>query len=69
MQRYGFQKEESAVNIPELNAMFDRLGKSMDLAEISKLMREVYRYSYDNYLIIPICQLSEITATHQKIPK
>ncbi len=68
MQRYYFKKEESAVNIPELDERFEKLQRSLDLDEISSLMREIYRYAYDHYLIIPVCQLSEITATNQKIP-
>ena len=69
MQFYYFKWKESAVNIPYLNERFDRINKSLNVDEISKLLVEIYRYSYDNYLIIPICELSELTATTKRIPK
>ena len=69
MQNYFFIKEESTVNIPELNEKFERIDKSLDVAEISRLLTDIYRYSYDHYLVVPICELSEITATAKKIPK
>ena len=41
----------------------------MDVAEISKLMAEIYRYAYDHYLMIPICEISDMIATTKKVPK
>ncbi len=69
MQRYYFKYLESAVNIPELNERFERIEKTLDLAEALKLTTEIYRYAYDHYLIVPICELSELTATTKRIPK
>jgi hypothetical protein len=41
----------------------------MDIAEISKLLAEMYRYSYDQYLMIPICEIPDLGATTKRIPQ
>ena len=64
---YG-KKKESACNIPELNQKFERAEKSMDLAEISRLLAEIYRYAYDHHLWLPICEIPEKIATTKEIP-
>ena len=69
-ERFYYSKSpRSRVNIPELTERFERIDKSLDLDEISKLMVEIYRYSYDHYLEIPICELNDLIATTKKIPK
>ncbi len=68
-ERYYFKQPTSAVNIPELNEKFERIEKSLDIAEISRLLVEVYNYDYDQHLNIPICEISDITATTKRIPK
>ncbi len=68
-QKWFFKDPRSTVNIPELNERFGRIEKSLDIAEISKLMGEIYRYAYDQYLMIPICEVSDINATTKRIPK
>ncbi len=69
MEKWYFKSVLSAVNIPQLNERFERIEKSIDIAEISKLMAEIYRYAYDNYLFIPICDIPEKIATTKRIPK
>jgi peptide/nickel transport system substrate-binding protein len=58
----------STVNIPDLNEKFRRMEKSKDVNEISKILAEIYRYAYDNYLMVPMCELSEKIATRKWIP-
>jgi len=67
-QMWDFTNRRSAVNIPELNERFRRMGKSTDIAEISKLVVEIYRYAYDQYLNIPICEFPDQIATTKRIP-
>ena len=63
-------RDEVAIcRIPELDKRFDRIAMSLDPGEVEKIMREIYRYAYDHYLIVPICELSELTATTKKIAK
>jgi peptide/nickel transport system substrate-binding protein len=66
---YYHNSMRSSVNILELNDRFKRIEKSMDIAEIYRLMVEIYRYAYDNYLMIPICEIPDLIATTKKIPK
>ena len=68
-ERFYFKNPRSRVNIPELNERFEKIEKSLDVAEIYKLMVEIYRYSYDHYLTIPICELDDMIATTKRIPK
>jgi ABC-type transport system substrate-binding protein len=69
-EKYSFRDEkQSTVNIPELNERFERIKKSTDVAEISKLLAEIYRYAYDQYLIIPICEIPDVVATTKRILK
>ncbi len=68
MERYYGKNMMSRVDIPELNEKFERIVKSTDVAEMSKLMAEIYRYAYDQYLMIPICEFPEKIATTKRIP-
>jgi ABC-type transport system substrate-binding protein len=67
--KFYFRNSESTVNIPEVNEKFDRIVKSMDISEISKLLSEIYRYGYDQYLMIPIAEINDLVATTKRIPK
>ncbi len=66
---FAHKSGRSTVNIPELNERFERIEKSLDIDEISKLLSEIYRYAYDNYLMIPICEIPDKIATTKRIPK
>ncbi len=66
--RWDFNVPRSTVNIPELNEKFERIGKSLDISEIARLLVEISRYAYDHYLLVPICELPDKIAHTQKIP-
>ncbi len=66
---FAHKSGRSTVNIPELNARFERIEKSLDIDEISKLLSEIYRYAYDSYLMIPICEIPDKIATTKKVPQ
>jgi peptide/nickel transport system substrate-binding protein len=68
VEKWYFKNGRSAVNIPEVNERFDRIEKSMDVAEISRLIAELYRYAYDNYLMIPICEIPIKLTTSKRVP-
>ncbi len=67
--KWFFGNPRSSANIPALNERFEKMRKSRDVAEISKLMREIYGYAYDQYLMIPICQIPDMIATTKRIPQ
>jgi peptide/nickel transport system substrate-binding protein len=69
IEKFSNKSKLSTVNIPELNQKIDRIEKSMDISEISRLMAEIYQYAYDNYLMIPICETFVEIATTKRIPK
>jgi ABC-type transport system substrate-binding protein len=68
-EKFSSKSKISTVNILELNEKIDRIEKSLDIAEVSKLMAEIYRYAYDQYLMIPICETLDQIATTPKISK
>ena len=69
MDRWYFKNPRSRVNVPELNEKFEKMEKSVDVAEVAKLLAEVYRYNYEQYSQIPICEIPEKIATTKRIPK
>jgi peptide/nickel transport system substrate-binding protein len=69
MDKWYGKYPRSSANIPELNEKFDRIEKSLDVAEVSSLLSDIYRFAYDNYLAIPICEISDRIATIKRIPK
>ena len=68
-EKWYFKNVLSSVNMPELNEKFERIEKSLDIKEISKLMADIYRVAYDNYLMVTICEIPDKIATTKKIPK
>jgi ABC-type transport system substrate-binding protein len=68
MDRWYFKNPRARVNIPELNERFERIGKSLDPAEVSRLLAEVYKYAYDQYSQITICEIPGKIATTKRIP-
>ncbi len=68
-EKWYYGSTMSSANVPELNGRYEKIKKSLDIAEISKLMSEIYRYAYDNYLMIPICEFPTKVATTKRIAK
>jgi hypothetical protein len=66
---YGSKNDRAIVNDPELNKKFDRIEKSLDKAEIVKLLGDIYRWAHDQYSQIVICVIPEKLATTKRIPK
>ncbi len=69
MDRWYFENPRACVNIPELNKKFERIEKTLDVAEVVKLMAEINRYAYDHHLLMPICEFPDKIATTKRIPK
>ena len=67
--RWYFKYPRSSVNIPELNGRFDKIETSRDISEVAKLLGEIWRYTYDQYLAIPICETPDKLASAKRIPK
>jgi ABC-type transport system substrate-binding protein len=56
------------VKDPKLDDMINRAEKSLSLAEVEKIIGDIYRYAYDQYIFIPICDISDEIATTKRIP-
>jgi len=54
---------------PQLDQMIDKASSSVDEAEMEKLVRDLYRYIYDQHLWVPICSINEEMATARHVPK
>jgi ABC-type transport system substrate-binding protein len=67
-QKLYSKSELTHVKLPYLDERFEKIFKSLDLTEVERLMGEMYCYTYDNYLVVPICDLDDIIATSKKIP-
>jgi len=65
---YG-KSNATTVNVPELNAMFEKAERSTDIDEVSKTLVGIYRYLYDQHVMVPICQIPTVIATTKKVPK
>jgi peptide/nickel transport system substrate-binding protein len=67
-QKFHSKDKRTLVKIPYLDEKIEKILSSVDLAEVERLMGEIYRYSYDQYLMVPICDLNNIIATTKQIP-
>ncbi len=68
-ERWSFNGPFAIFNVPEVNERFEKIKKSMDIAEVAKLLSEIYRIVYDQYLMIPICEFSDKVVTAKRIPQ
>ena len=53
---------------PKVDEMIAKAERSLDSAEVEKIAVDLYRYLYDDYVFIPICDLHDEIATTQKVP-
>jgi peptide/nickel transport system substrate-binding protein len=54
---------------PKVDQMIERAEKSLDRIEVEKLLVDLYRYSYDNYVFVPICDIHDEIAVNKRVPK
>jgi peptide/nickel transport system substrate-binding protein len=57
------------INDPKADGMIDRAEKSLDRTEVEKITVDLYRYTYENYIYIPVCDIDDMIATNRKVPK
>ncbi len=57
------------VKDPKADEMLERAERSTDRSEVEKVVANLYRYMYDNYVFIPICDIDDEIATSKKVPK
>ncbi len=69
VQKFSSKDSMTYVKIPELDQMFDKISKSLDISEVEQYMGKMYRYIYDQYLIVPICEINSEYMVSKKIPE
>ncbi len=57
------------VKDPKADEMLERAERSLDPAEVEKIVVGLYGYIYDNYVWIPICDIDDEIATSKRVPK
>ncbi len=68
-EKYGSLESRTILNNPKMDEFYKRANSTLDMAEVVKIMGEIYRYSYDQYLMTPICNVNDEIAITKKVPE
>jgi peptide/nickel transport system substrate-binding protein len=67
-ERYASYEKRGIVHDPKMDVWLKKASSSLDEAEVAKNLGEAYRYSYDQYLTIPICMVNHEIAATKRVP-
>ncbi len=67
-QKLYSKSPRTHVNNSYLDERIGKILSSVNLDEVEKLTGEIYRYAYDQYLVVPICDLNGVMAATKQIP-
>ncbi len=67
-ERYSSYEKRSVAHDPKYDAWFKKAYSSLDEAEVAKILGEMYRVSYDQHLIVPICSINDEIACTKRVP-
>ncbi len=67
-EKYSSSEPRNVVQDPKMDGWYKRASSTLDIAEIAKILGEVYRYSYDQHLMVPVCMINDEIATTKRIP-
>ncbi len=67
-QKLHSKSKQTHVTLPYLDERFEKIFSSVDPPQVEKLMGEIYRYTYDQYLVAPICDFNGMLAVTKQIP-
>ena len=67
-EKYASSERRAIVHDPKMDDWLKRASNTLDMAEIAKILGEVYRYSYDQHLMVPICMINDEIACTKRIP-
>ena len=68
-ERYASYEKRGIVHDSRIDEWFKKASRSLDEAEVARILGEVYRYSYDQHLTIPICMINNEIAFNKRIPE
>ena len=67
-ERYASSEPRHIVRDPKIDEWYKRATTTLDVAEVAKILGEVYRYSYDQHLTIPISMVNDEIAYTKRVP-
>ena len=68
-ERYASYEKRALFHAPKVDECFKRATTTLDVAEVAKNLGEIYRYTYDQHLTIPICMINDEIAITKRIPE
>ena len=66
--KYVSSEPRAIVQDPKMDEWFKRATSALDVAEVAKILGEVYRFSYDQHHIIPISMINDEIACTKRVP-
>ena len=66
--RYASTESRAIMHDPKIDEWFKRARNALDMAEVAKNLGEVYRYVYDQHMVIPLCSINDEIAVSKRIP-
>ena len=67
-EKYASSERRAIVHDPKMDDWYKRASSTLDLGEIARILGEVYRYSYDQHLMVPVCMINDEIAATKRIP-
>ena len=58
-QKFYSKESRTLAHDKVLDEKFEKIDSSLDINEVKELMGQVYRYVYENYIVIPIAEINE----------
>ena len=67
--KYVSTEPRAIVKDPKLDEWFKKASSTLNLGEVEKILGEVYRYTYDQHITIPISMVNDEIAFTKRVPK
>ena len=67
-EEYHSSELRTITKDPNLDKWYNAAASSLDPAEVSSYLGKIYRYAYDQYLMIPITMIDAVIVTTKELP-
>ena len=67
-EKYSSSEPRNVIQDPKMDEWYKKASSTLDMGELARILGEVYRYSYDQHYIVPICMINDKIATTKRIP-
>ena len=68
-QQFHSTMPRTMLKDPKVDEMIETAERSLDLTEVERISVDLYLYLYDDYVFMPICDISDESATSKRVPK